>query len=61
MFIFDKQSKKGVKIFVPKKKFFEKKVTRGSLSKKIDFKFNIFDAKEKVHSSGQLLYSLNVH
>ena len=32
MFIFAKESKKGVKIFVPKKKFFEKKVTRGSLS-----------------------------
>ena len=31
MFIFAKESKKGVKIFVPKKKFFEKKVTRGSL------------------------------
>ena len=31
MFIFAKESKKGVKIFVPEKKFFEKKVTRGSL------------------------------
>ena len=32
MFIFAKESKKGVKIFVPKKKFFEKKVTGGSLN-----------------------------
>ena len=39
MFIFAKESKKEVKIFVPKKKFFEKKVTRGSLSHLIRFLF----------------------
>ena len=31
MFIFAKESKKGVKIFVPKKKFFEKKSDEGVL------------------------------
>ena len=46
MFIFAKESKKGVKIFVPKKKFFEKKVTRGSL-KDLSFYF-VFSLDEAV-------------